>query len=358
LLIFLLHTTHTPFQAMPSFRFVKIPADNALPIEELIADTAGGLTDDALVKAAKEYFFVLSGSAARVEQIDAAGPTERQAMAAQIRLQLSESPQAAARVKELSDDAVLQIIHSSQSAAACDISALTVPLQANDFIGVSMYVAQDGVAHALPTNPRATALVAAAGHAVQTDIVGDVFVGRYKDDEIADIWQRLDFTVADADSGADWCRQARKKGGGGGSGKSAAASLGNLVQKTQQQGAGGGMQVMDTSGGAAGATANTGFGANGAAPVQEVWGTWTQTNDEVELKFTVATGTKGKYCKVLFGRQTLKVSVAGQVLLQGATFDLVITDESTFTLQDEGDIKELCITLAKTEQRTWAWTVR
>jgi len=99
---------------------------------------------------------------------------------------------------------------------------------------------------------------------------------------------------------------------------------------------------------------------NGAPPVQEPWGTWTQTDDEVELKFAVAAGTKAKYCKVAFARTCLKVMVAGQVLLQGTTFDPVATDECTYTLQDEGSTgRELCVTLGKTETgRTWAFVVR
>ena len=45
--------------------------------------------------------------------------------------------------------------------------------------------------------------------------------------------------------------------------------------------------------------------------------TWYQMNDEVKIKFSVASGTKAKYVKVKFGRNTLKVSVAGQTACDG-----------------------------------------
>jgi hypothetical protein len=345
-----------------SFRYVLIPADDSVPVRDMEASKAGGLSDDALVKGAKGYFHEQTGAQARVDQIRQAGPEERKALATQIREQLANSPQAST-VAALDDDTVIKMIYESQSAVSCDISALTVPMKGNNYIGVSMYMCQDAGSHGLPANQRATALLAACGHVVDTAVAGDVFVGRYHDDENADIWDRKDFTVQDAESTAAWCAIARSRGGGGGSGRAAAASLGNLVQQQQQQlaggGGGGGVQVIDTAAGSgqSGIT-NTSFGANGAPAVREAWGSWTQKDDEVELKFSVAMGTKAKYCKVVFGKQSVKVTVAGQVLLQGATFDPLNTDESTYTLQEEGDGKELCVTLVKTENRTWPWAAR
>jgi hypothetical protein len=346
-----------------SFRFVQIPADDSIAVRELEESKAGGLQDDALVKAAKAYFQEQTGAQARVQAIQQAGPDERKALAAQIRQQLANSPQAAT-VEQLDDDTVIKMIYESQTAVSCDISAITVPMEGNKFVGVSMYMCQDAASHEMPKNQRATALLAACGHTVATPVMGDAFVGRYHDNEKEDIWDRIDFTAQDADSGAAWCQQARSRGGGGGSGKAAAASLGNLVQQQQQQLAGGGgsgggnMQVIDTSGGQSGGNDNTSFGANGAPAVMEQWGSWTQKDDEVELKFSVAKGTKAKYCKLVFARQSLKVTVAGQPLLQGATFDPVMTDECTYTLQDEGDGKEMVVTLVKAEKRAWAWAVR
>jgi hypothetical protein len=43
--------------------------------------------------------------------------------------------------------------------------------------------------------------------------------------------------------------------------------------------------------------------------------------------------------------------------LQGTTFDAIVVDDSTFTLQDVDGGRELCVTLGKTESRTWSWVI-
>jgi hypothetical protein len=44
--------------------------------------------------------------------------------------------------------------------------------------------------------------------------------------------------------------------------------------------------------------------------------------------------------------------------LQGATFDPVETDDSTYTLQDEDKGRELCVTLLKTQSRLWPFVAK
>jgi hypothetical protein len=341
-----------------SFQYVLIPADASQPIKICSADKSGGLENDLLVKHAKNFFHDLTGSRARAQKMEEAGPEERKALADQIRLQLDSSPDLTDRLKNMDDKSVLDMVYKSQAQPSCDIMALTVPCAGNNFKAVSMYSADSAKQHGLPQNGRATALMTACGHAaVDGGVYGDAFVGRALDNENTDVWARIDFLPADADPGADWCRAARGQGGGGGSGTKAASSLSNLVTQQQfaMQGNGNKVQAID---GMPGSETNSLFGLNGAPPVQETWGTWTQTDTEVELKFPVSSGTKSKYCKLNFGRLRLKVTVAGQVLLQGAVFDPIPPDECTFTLQDEGIGRELCVTLYKTEPRTWSYIVK
>lgn len=330
-----------------AFHYVKIPADSSKPIKLLLADKKGGLTDDELVADAKAYFFQLTGAEARAAQISQASPEERKSIARQIRQQMGES---ATQLEHLDDDAVVDMIYRSQSQPTCEIAALTIPNATNGYQAVSMYSADEARQYQLPLNQRATDLMTACGHTTD-GIFGDAFVGRAIDNEVDDIWQRTDFEVADADPGAEWCRVARSQGGGGGSGASAASSLSNLVQHHMK----GGVQAIDGRS----STTNTLYGTNGAPPVVETWGTWTQTDEEVELRLLVASGTKAKYCKVNFGRTSLKVVVAGQTVLSGSTFDPVSVDDCTYTLEDEGDRRQLVITLGKADSgRTWASAVR
>ena len=205
--------------------------------------------------------------------------------------------------------------------------ALTVPTQGNQFRAVSMYSADNQ--QNMPLNTRATALMQACGHAPpsvegnEPGVYGDVFVGRCYDDEQKDEWQRVDILASEIDPAAPWCANARSKGGGGGSG-SAAASLSGVMSQ-----------------------------AMGQPNV-----TWNQTDDEVEIKCKVASGTKGQDVKVNFSLNALTVTVAGDTLIQGPTGGRVAVDESTYTLQDAGDARELCVVLGKNEAgTTWPYAV-
>lgn len=208
-----------------------------------------------------------------------------------------------------------------------------------------MYSADDAKTRNLPLNSRAMDLMRACGHAVTESspnaVRGDVFVGRYHDDEMKDIWTRLDFTVDDVDSNSEWCKNARKGGGGGGLGGSAPPSLSRMMTKAVGSGASGGAALDE----------GEKDGENGCK--------WSQTAEEVELRFNVASGTKAKYVKVAFGRTSLKVTVAGQTLISGNTGGEVAIDDSTYTLQDAANGKELTVTLGKKREGTsWDYAVK
>ena len=353
-----------------SFTFVRIPADEKEPVEELTASKAGGLEHDELIKYAKEYFY-------------------KQLL--------------------LHSTATSSTSSTNEEYPSCDIMALSVPLMTNGYQAVSLYsnnysstVWQQHHHHEpLKVNRRATALVIACGHSLvssstqaqpqqqqeQQPIRGDVFVGRAHDDERIE-WERLDFTAADADATASWCRQARSPGGGGGQGgkfPTAASSLTTLLQQQmnvatadggqQQQ-----QQQMIMGQGASGNSSSGNnhhasmFGMDGAPAVMEEWGSWTQTQDEIELKVPLTEGSDGgsvvkaKDCQVLFKRQSLKVVVGNVVRVEGTLFGSIVPDDCTYTIEssssgggtttNSGNGRELCITLTKAEEgMTWSWVV-
>lgn len=341
------------------FTFVFIPASESKPIQKRTASKSGGLKEDALVAYAKCYFKSQSGNASRLKALDEFGPEERKGLAAKLRGQAGGSPQ----VNAMSDDDLMQLLRTSYESTSCEITALTVPTKDNGHRAVSMYGSDDARGQNLPFNKRATELMVATGHAppsgdddLPAGVCGDVFVGRCHDDEVADIWKRVDFTVEDADCRSEWCREARKPGGGGGRGSAAAGggataapSLSGLMAQQWAAaqggggGGGGGMPLLPQSTG----------GETDAGEYK-----WSQTDEEVELKFSVAKGTKSKYCKVMFGRRQVKVTVAGTTLVKGETGGDIVVDESTYTLQDDPDGgRELCITLGKADQSTWPYPV-
>lgn len=230
---------------------------------------------------------------------------------------------------------------------------MTVPTPGNNHLAVSLYGSDNARLSDMPLNKRATALMKSCGHSLPSShqnedgkpsgVYGDVFVGRCIDDEMKDIWERVDFTVEDASPDASWCSLAKTKGGGGGSGNATAASLSGMMNQANF-----GMSQNDNS------AQNNNFINN-----EEEGYNWNQSNEDVELKFSVAPGTKAKYVKIKFQRKYLKVVVAGQVLLEGETGGNVAVDECTYTIQDDESKtgRELCVTLGKNDNSQWGYCV-
>jgi hypothetical protein len=142
----------------------------------------------------------------------------------------------------------------------------------------------------------------------------------------------------------EWIRIALKKGGGGGHGGSA-ASLSNTLSNIGKSNNG----------------ANLGTGALATEPGENQGDgfSWSQTDEEVEIKIKVAKNIKAKHVKVKFGKKSLKVTSAGQTLIDGETWAEFSMDDSTFTIQDDEESggRELCITLGKKEMETWNYAV-
>ena len=342
------------------FPFVLIPADDAQPLEVRTASRSGGLSDDALLRVAKGYFQDRSGNRAKLDQLERLSEEERAALAVQLRAQAGNSPQAQA----LSDEQLIGFLRTGYESSSCEISALTVPTADNSQVAVSMYAADDSRGRGLDPNRRATELMVACGHlppqgedGIPPGVCGDVFVGRCRDDEAGDVWQRLDFGPDDADPRAEWCREARRPGGGGGKSGAGGAGGGGAA------GAGGGASAPSLSGLMA-QYAQGGSGSGVAMPAVASSGgeifKWSQNDEEVELKFSVARGTKAKYVKVNYSKRKVKVTVAGQTLVNGETGGDIVADDCTYTLQDDpdnADGRELCVTLGKADASNWPYAI-
>jgi hypothetical protein len=322
------------------FLYVFIPADHTLPIEERTADKQGGLSDDELIRSAKNYFHEQSGGPQRAAALDTASAEETKRLAAEIRSQAPGNT----KLAEMSDVSIMNFIKSTHTSPQCEIIALTVPTAGNQYHAVSMYISEHGEIF----NDRATKLVLACGHQLPEGkenappgVYGDVFVGRCHDDEARDDWTRVDLRKEDVtDLQSPWITIANAMGGGGGHGR-APASLSGVLGQMHQSG-----------------SSHNNSGVPHPTQEEELGYTWDQTKDEVEIKFKVSSGTKAKYCKVTFGMSSLKVTVAGQTLCQGPLGGKIVTDESTFTIQDEGKGRELCVTLTKKDRGAiWAYAV-
>ncbi|GMI41544.1 hypothetical protein TrCOL_g6502 [Triparma columacea] len=298
------------------FKYVKIPSDPNLPIEQLSASKAGGLQNDEMIKLAKQYFTSTTNT-----QTD---PEQDKAMAASIR---AEAIKAGANPAQLSavNDAALLALHNSTT---CEITCLTLPVAANSKTGVSMYTDDKGRGKGLGTNVRASELARTCGNP-DADIKGDAFVSRYIDDEEGDVWERVDFEVKEAQGETGWTEIGKGRGG----------SLSNVMQ-----GGGGAMEMGRAQGQNAPDVVRKGDGYE-----------WTENPEEVEIRWGVGGGVKGRDVKVKFGARKLKVEVRGEVKVEGELGGAVVIDECTWCVEGE----ELVVTLGKREGGTmWGVAVK
>lgn len=318
-----------------SFKYVLIPADSTVPVENKTGDRSGGLANDELVRSAKDYFFESSGGAAKVSAWQKATPEQRHAVAQQWRKHQKD------QIINMTDDQIINYIQATQTSPSCEIMALTVPTRGNDYHAVSMYTSDHSSENEIK-NVRASQLLLDCGHRLpetesrpEAGIYGDVFVGRCYDNEQDEDegWKRLDFTDKDLDSNSDWIKIAKSTNGGGGSGTSNAASLSGTMNQMNM---------------------------NSSTQNDESLGyKWEQTEEEVEIRFTVAADVKAKAVQIKFQHSSLSVKVSGEVLAEGATGGAVIVDECTYTLQDDANNKrELCVILIKNDGRVWAHAVK
>lgn len=77
----------------------------------------------------------------------------------------------------------------------------------NGFVGVNMYVDDEGSIRGLPRNMRASEIAHCCGKPL--DVKGDAFLARVMDN--GDDFERLDLDLAEVSSGAAWVQQARQQ---------------------------------------------------------------------------------------------------------------------------------------------------
>ncbi|CAE7231290.1 Tnni3k [Symbiodinium natans] len=215
------------------------------------------------------------------------------------------------------------------SASSVEIFPVQLPTKDTGFHAVSVYLDDKGVAKSLEENIRVSGLVQACGYPGQT-FRGDCFVGRVFDDT-EDEWRRMDFTLKDCSTDADWIQQTKMQ--------RANRKQGDLQSLANSMGVNNPAQI------------NPSTLAADAPQGETADYSWKQSEDEVEVTFKKDGLQKGdkKFVKVAFGRKRLKVSVKDQVIIDSALAGNTTADECTWTLSDG----ILQVTLAKADGDTW-----
>jgi len=212
---------------------------------------------------------------------------------------------------------------------------------------VNLYVDDTGAMKGLPGNARAAGLAAAAGH--PCEVHGDAFVARVVDSEEA--FERLDFTLAEVASDAAWipaaqARNARRRANAG--------KMADLVP---------GAVTIEPGKAAAEAEAAH---ARADATQQAVAGalyTYSQDTEEVVVEVAVPPETRAGDVALALKAETIALTVAtlpegARVVLQGALFQKVRPDESSWSLATHGGQRVLQLTLTKALNLRWLGVLR
>ena len=308
--------------AFPStnFQCVFIPAENTSPMVVKEFSKSGGLTDDALRKAAEAYF---ARDANRIDR-----EAEQRVVGDALVKQGIDPSKVGELLGEGSPLAGLS--------AKVEIIAVTCATETNGFLAVSMYCdGHSGLKPDCKSNARATTLAKACGHAI--DIRGDCFIGRAFDDEREE-WERRDFLITDMNIDAPWVQLA------------IAANAGKNLSGHTSSGIQQKLLGSDSSG------VNNG-------DKEEGYLSFTESSDEIEVRFALPSGCSAGQLNVVIGGSKLKVQLKNgeklalifPALQEESGADLsgtVIKDESTWAVAQEGDQRVLTVTLAKVEGST------
>lgn len=255
-------------------KFVLIPAELSEPIQEFNHEGVVELTDDSFIQYIKEYF-TKKYSSANIDK-------------GLLKDHLSQhASKQGYDMSKVNDDMMQQLLMMS----AVDIFPVLLPLPASKQKGVSVYVDDKGISKGLSVNQRVSSFVQEVGYPGQI-FHGDAFMARVHDSEMEDIWKRVDFSIDEVASNAEWVVTAKEQT----KNKKSAQEVANFkkqftsnpVNVQQQQGK---QKIEDK----VGSTTNYAFRDAG---------------DELELAFLVEAKDKKKV-KVVFKPTTLLVMYDG-----------------------------------------------
>jgi hypothetical protein len=209
---------------------------------------------------------------------------------------------------------------------------LVHPADTNDFTGVYIYLDEMGLLKKLPTNSRATSMAVACGYSNSPSpkFYGDVFIGRV---QTKPRFTNVDFVAGkDTDGNAQWMQRAVAE---------------NLAWQQELN------NVTNNNNSKANSNhqTQTMVGTDGNEAKEEQF-TWTQDEEEIELKVPIITTTTNnktidkKAIQVSFLIRSITVKYQGVERLKVPLYGSIDVDACTWTLEG-GNV--LVITCEKTQ---------
>ena len=173
-----------------SFKYVFIPCDDSIPIEERMLDIPPGREMECLLDVLKKHF--LESGVQSMEDKTLTKDEQNRKLKEQLEKQSGQKI----------DDEMLKVAASMQMVQPV---ALLPGGTKNNFIHVNMYVDDKGISKGLRLNKRASDFTQLVN--MPNQVAGDAFVARIFDDEKSD-FKRIDFSLDELRSDAKWVEEA------------------------------------------------------------------------------------------------------------------------------------------------------
>jgi len=285
-----------------TFTYVRIPADDALPFEELSAvPMAYG---DTLAELLKKTFG--GGALTNMDEL-------RSQYGSKIDEKMGDFQAAANR----GSIEVLPLVRNSKT---------TIPIPSCQ---TALYFDEMGMLKDRPPNSRAFALAKECGLDLENPLCGDVFVGRVNCDSLISV----SFGKHDMDSSSPWIKQAPAQNA---EWKGCLSEFSDIT-KAKAVGA---------------KTAEE----EEAEDISRGW-RWTQTESDLEVLVTLPEGTAKGAISVNIGRLSLKVALkadpAKPIMEIKKLRYPVSADESTWVMGSDARGPHVQVTLEKEQEQTW-----
>mmetsp|Transcript_9973 Transcript_9973/g.29916 ORF Transcript_9973/g.29916 Transcript_9973/m.29916 type:complete len:352 (-) Transcript_9973:950-2005(-) len=172
---------------MKSYKIVYVPADTSEPLQEWTIKSSEEKLLESLLDRLKAHF-------------KATGPKKTAEQEAQQHKELMKSLPEGTKV----DAAMLRVATNMQMV---ENIALLANAPEYGFVGVNLYVDDQGSIKQLPLNLRASDIANVAGKPME--VRGDAFLARVLDD--GEAFDRLDLTVSEVSSSARWVKDAAEQ---------------------------------------------------------------------------------------------------------------------------------------------------
>ncbi|KAL4097971.1 hypothetical protein QTP88_022650 [Uroleucon formosanum] len=94
---------------------------------------------------------------------------------------------------------------------------------------------------------------------------------------------------------------------------------------------------------------------SGIIPCNTEWGRWWQTVDELHIEITLPVNTKSKDVKVNVTNSSITCQIFGKTLFSGNLFRKIRSDDTLWTLEDNGTLLNIVLTKADYSNKENVW---